>query len=221
MSCFCLSSLAKKLIMSISGAFLMVFLVVHLGANLTALFSQELYNEVCHFMDTNLLIRVMVPVLAAGFAVHIAFALLLTFQNFMARGEQRYAVAGKSDVSWSSRNMFVLGVIVLGFLALHLFHFWAKMQLQTFLGLMGMDAVPNHDPYTLVRELFGNPVYSVVYLIWIWALWFHLTHGFWSAFQSMGLNNANWLPRLKVAGTVYAWVIALGFSAIPIYFLFF
>jgi succinate dehydrogenase / fumarate reductase cytochrome b subunit len=116
--------------------------------------------------------------------------------------------------------MFVLGVIVLGFLALHLFHFWAKMQLQTFLGLMGMDAVPNHDPYTLVRELFGNPVYSVVYLIWIWALWFHLTHGFWSAFQIHGSDNAKLAASLKVAGTVYASGIALGFSAYDLFPLF-
>lgn len=219
MSKYLLSSLAKKLIMSISGAFLMVFLVVHLGANLTALISQDLYNEVCHFMDTNLLVRIMVPILAAGFAVHLFFALWLTYQNFLARGEQRYAVPGKSDISWAGQNMFILGVVVLGFLALHLFHFWAKMQLQTFMGLMGFDAEGATDPYTLVKSLFENPIYSGIYLVWIWALWFHLTHGFWSAFQSMGLNNSIWLPRLKVAGMVYAWFIALGFTVIPLYFL--
>lgn len=219
MSKYLLSSLAKKLIMSISGAFLMVFLVVHLGANLTALISAELYNTVCLFMDTNLLVRIMVPLLAAGFMVHILFALGLTYQNYLARGEQRYAVSSKSDISWAGQNMFVLGAVVLGFLALHLFHFWAKMQLQTFMELMSFEAHPEHDPYSLVKALFENPVYSGIYLVWIWSLWFHLTHGFWSAFQSMGLNNSTWLPRLKVIGIVYAWVIALGFSAIPLYFL--
>jgi len=211
---FYLSSIVKKLIMSISGLFLIIFLLVHLGANLTTLISQEVYNEVCHFMDTNVLIRIMVPVLALGFIIHIFMAGMLTLQNMKARGSDRYAITGKSDISWAGKNMFVLGIIVLGFLALHLMHFWAKMQLQSF---MGVEAVT--DPYTLVADLFRNPLYSGVYIVWIWALWFHLTHGFWSALQSLGLNNNTWLPRLEVIGKMYAWVVCLAFTIIPLFFL--
>ncbi len=211
---FYLSSIVKKLIMSLSGLFLIIFLLVHLGANLTTLISRETYNEVCHFMDTNLLIRIMVPVLALGFIIHIFMAILLTLQNIKARGNDRYAIPGKTDISWASKNMFVLGAIVLGFLTLHLIHFWAKMQLQTFMGLAS-----HPDPYELVAILFRNPLYTIVYLVWIGALWFHLTHGFWSALQSTGLNNNQWMPRLQVIGNIYAWVVCIGFAIIPLFFL--
>jgi succinate dehydrogenase / fumarate reductase cytochrome b subunit len=214
MALFITSSIGKKLIMSISGFFLMVFLLVHLAANLASLFGKEAYNAVCHFMDTNIFIQVMVPVLAAGFIVHILYGLYLTLANRLARGSERYAVANSGKAStWASRNMFVLGAVVLGFLGLHLTHFWAKMQLQHFLGQEGEDA------YLLVTTLFGNPLYVALYLIWIGALWLHLSHGFWSAFQTAGVNNSKWLPRLQFLAKAYATAIAVGFSIIPLWFL--
>ena len=216
---FAISSILKKLIMSISGLFLIIFLLIHLGANLVAVFSADAYNTVCHFMDTNILIRIMVPVLALGFVIHIAYALVLTLQNMKARGNDKYGCGTKTDIKWASQNMFVLGLIIFGFLALHLIHFWAKMQLQTFLAMAGIDSNPAESPYMLVVDLFTNPVYVAVYLVWIAALWFHLTHGFWSAFQTIGLSNSNWAPRIKCIGTIYAWVVALGFAFIPVYFL--
>jgi succinate dehydrogenase / fumarate reductase cytochrome b subunit len=110
--------------------------------------------------------------------------------------------------------MFVLGLIVVGFLALHLYHFWAKMQLQHFIGGHAVD-----DPYELVAVLFRQPLYAVIYLIWIGALWFHLRHGFWSALQTTGLNNSRWLKRLQRIALVYATIIALIFAAVPAFFL--
>ncbi|MGL5787872.1 MAG: succinate dehydrogenase cytochrome b subunit [Bacteroidales bacterium] len=217
------SSIGRKLIMSLSGLFLISFLIVHLSANLALLAGtggatsvEEIpYNVVCHFMDTNPLIMVMVPVLALGFIVHIVYAFILTAQNRKARGNDRYASSSKTNISWASKNMFVLGIIVLGFLGLHLVHFWAKMQLQHFIG-----GTPDANAYQLAVNLFTNPAYVVIYIIWIWALWFHLTHGFWSAFQSMGLNNHNWMPRWKALGSVLATLIAVGFTIIPLFFLF-
>lgn len=201
--------------MSLSGLFLMVFLVIHAGVNTLLLVSREAYNEACHFMDTNPLIQVMVPVLALGFIIHIIYAVYLTWGNMKARGTERYAVSNKAQASsWAARNMFVLGIIVLGFLALHLTHFWAKMQLPHFIGGHGAE-----DPYGLVAELFRIPVYSILYIIWIVALWFHLTHGFWSAFQTIGLNNNKWMCRWRVIGYIYATVIALMFIAVPVYFM--
>ena len=202
--------------MSISGFFLMVFLIVHLAANLVSLSGAENYNAVCHFMDTNVIIQVMVPVLALGFAVHIFYAGFLTLTNRLARGNVRYAVSNQGKASsWASQNMFVLGAIVLGFLALHLYHFWAKMQLQHFIG-----GTATENPYALVTELFRDPVYAILYLVWIGALWFHLTHGFWSAFQTIGVNNNKWVPRLQVLAKIYATLIALGFVIIPVFYLF-
>ena len=123
------SSIGRKLIMSISGLFLIVFLTVHMVMNLVAVFSLDGYDAVCHFMGTNPVIQLMVPVLAAGFIVHIIYAGMLTLQNQKARGNDKYASASKTQVSWASKNMFVLGAIVLGVLVFHLTHFWAKMQL--------------------------------------------------------------------------------------------
>lgn len=208
------SSIGRKLIMSLSGLFLIVFLLIHLGANLGLLVGPSTYNAICHFMDTNPVIQVMVPILALGFVVHIAFAFWLTLQNRKARGTDRYASSGKTDITWASQNMLVLGVIVLGFLALHLTHFWAKMQFQHFIG-----GEAEADAYGLAVELFTNPVYSALYIVWIVALWYHLTHGFWSAFQTVGLNSNIWFPRWKCISYIYATVVAVGYIIIPLFFL--
>jgi len=202
--------------MSSSGLFLMLFLVLHAGINLFLLAGPEAYNEACHFMDTNIFVQLMVPVLALGFLLHIIYAVRLTWGNWKARGSQPYAVSNKTKASsWAARNMFVLGLIILGFLAMHLTHFWSKMQLSTL--LTGEGAA---DPYGLVSGLFRQPFYSIIYIIWFSALWFHLTHGFWSALQTVGLNNAKWLWRWKAFSYVYATIVISAFLIIPVYFLF-
>jgi succinate dehydrogenase / fumarate reductase cytochrome b subunit len=141
----------------------------------------------------------------------------LTLQNMKARGPVGYASGKKSETtSWASKNMFVLGVIVLGFIGLHLVHFWAKMQLQHFTGGTATEA---SEAYALVKMTFSNPAIGIAYIVWYWALWFHLTHGFWSALQTMGLNNSVWMKRLKCISTILATVIAVGFTIITAYFL--
>lgn len=206
------SSIGKKLIMSLSGLFLVIFLVVHVLLNLSALYSRKLYEAVCEFMDENILVQIMVPVLALGFVVHIIYSLIITLNNQAAR-PVKYLTPNKTKTSsWASKNMFVLGVIVLGFLGLHMCHFWAKMQLQHFLGNEGANA------YDLLVELFGKWYYCVLYVVWIGALYFHISHGFWSAFQSIGFSNAKWIPRLQFLAKIYAVVISLAFISIPIYF---
>lgn len=208
------SSIGKKLIMSISGLFLIVFLTVHMVMNLVAVFSLEGYDAVCEFMGTNPIIQLMVPVLAAGFIVHIIYAGMLTLQNQKARGNDKYATSSKTQVNWASKNMFVLGIIVLGVLCFHLTHFWAKMQL---LEWQGEESMLGSE---LVVTVFKNPVVVAIYLVWIWALWFHLTHGFWSALQTLGTNNKKWYGRLKCIGIIYATILALGFSIVAVYFFF-
>ncbi|MDR1582190.1 MAG: succinate dehydrogenase cytochrome b subunit [Prevotellaceae bacterium] len=209
---FC-SSIGKKLIMSLSGLFLVVFLLLHVSVNLTALFSQDAYNDACKFMDTNIFIQVMVPVLALGFAIHILYSLIITLKNQKAR-PVKYSVSNKTEASsWASKNMFILGLIVFCFLALHLTHFWAKMQLQHFIG---KHSEP--DPYSLLVKLFSQWYYCVIYVVWIVALYFHISHGFWSAFQTLGVNNSKWIPRLQLIAKIYAIIVALAFISIPIYF---
>ena len=205
------SSIGRKLVMSISGTFLIVFLTLHLAINLTSLISREAYEAACKFMDENILIQIMVPVLALGFIVHIAMGIILTIQNRKARGVG-YEVGSKTKISWASRNMLALGLIVLGLLVIHLGHFWAKMQLQHFMGNEG------ENPYDLVKTVFTNGWYVAMYVIWILALTFHITHGFWSMFQSMGVTNNKWLPRLKTISVIYSHVIMVGYMIIPLYF---
>lgn len=210
---FC-SSIGRKLVMSLSGLFLVVFLLLHVGINLTAIISKDVYEAACHFMDTNILIQVMVPILALGFAIHILYSIIITLKNQSAR-PVGYAVGNRTEASsWGAKNMFVLGLIVIGFLGLHLTQFWAHMQLQHYLGNEGANA------YDLVVELFSKWYYCAMYIVWVIALYYHISHGFWSAFQSLGANNSKWIPRLQCIAKIYAIVVTLGFISIPVYFYF-
>ena len=149
----------------------------------------------------------MVPILALGFVIHIVYGIWLSVENLKKRGGvKRYEVASKAKSdSWSASNMFVLGMVILGFLAFHLTHFWAKMQLQEF---MGGEA---ENPYFLLITTFGKWWNLALYIVWFIFLWLHLNHGFWSMFQTIGWNNKKWLGRLKVIGTIVATLIVLLF----------
>lgn len=207
------SSIGKKLIMSISGLFLILFLTFHMVMNLTYVFDPDskVYGTICEILSMGW-VNVVVPILAAGFIVHVAYAVILTIGNRRARGEQRYEVSNKAKTdSWSSRNMFVLGLLVLLCLILHLTDFWAKMQLQNWLG--GEEG----DPYMLMEATFGRWWITCMYLVWFVIVWLHLTHGFWSALQTVGWNNNIWMKRWKVITCAYVTLLMLGFAVVAIY----
>lgn len=207
------SSIGKKLIMSISGLFLILFLTFHMVMNLTYVFDPDskVYGTICEILSMGW-VNVVVPILAAGFLVHIIYAFILTIGNRKARGEQRYEVPNKAKTdSWAARNMFVLGVIVLCFIILHLSQFWAKMQLQNWLG------AEEANPYMLMEAVFGKWWNLCLYLIWFAALWFHLTHGFWSALQTIGWNNQIWFKRWKWICGIYVTIVILGFALVAIF----
>ena len=215
-----LSSITKKLIMSISGLFLIVFLLLHMTINFFSVIdtvkgtygaAEGLFQAGCDFMALPI-VTIMVPVLAAGFLVHIIYAFILTAGNMKARGGyRRYEVASKAKAeSWASKNMLVLGVVVLGLIALHLNHFWAKMQLNEF---MGEHA---ENPYLLLNVTFKNWWMVAIYIVWFVALGFHLCHGFWSAFQTIGFSNQIWEKRLTCIGFAFVAIIVLGFVVVAI-----
>jgi succinate dehydrogenase / fumarate reductase cytochrome b subunit len=214
-----LTSITKKVIMSVSGLFLILFLTLHVVANLTILWGPEVYQKVTDFMGTNPLIQVMVPVLALGFIVHIGYSFIITLRNLKARGDVSYKSGSKSPGlgfdNWAARNMLVLGCIVLGFLVLHLSHFWTKMQWQQFTG-----GEPE-DGYLLVTGYLGTPWIAVCYIVWFAALWLHINHGFWSAFQTLGLNNARIIPLLRKISFLYSTLLFAGFSLIVVWCMFF
>jgi len=215
------SSIGRKLFMSITGTFLVLFLLFHSVMNFVIILPNgaEAYNAICGFLGANWYALAGTAVLAGGFALHILFALWLTWQNLRARGRDRYAVsASLPDVSWASKNMFVLGLIVLCFIGLHLYNFWYKMQFAEITGIETGEFAP-HDGAQYVQALFSCWGYCLIYIVWIAALWFHLTHGVWSALQTLGLNNKTWLPRVKCIGKIAATVVCLLFVSVPVYFL--
>ena len=205
--------------MSVTGLFLILFLTLHVIANLTILWGPEVYLKVTDFMGTNPLVQVMVPVLAGGFIIHIGYSFIITLHNLKARGPVSYASRSKSPGmgfdNWAARNMIILGCIVLGFLVLHLSHFWTKMQWQQFTG-----GEPE-DGYLLVTGYLGTPWIAVCYMIWFTALWLHINHGFWSAFHTLGLNNQRIIPLLRKISYAYSTLLFAGFSLIVIWCLFF
>lgn len=214
------SSIGKKLIMSLSGFFLILFLIFHVSMNLTAIFSAEFYNWICAILGANWYALVGTAVLAFGVLVHFIYAFIITLQNLRARGgAQRYAVTSShKEVSWASRNMFVLGLIVLGGLIIHLFNFWYNMQLVDIMGNHEFAIISPTDGAAHIAYIFSQPIYCIIYLLWFAALWFHLTHGFWSMFQTVGWNNKIWLKRLKIVANVFATLLMLGFASVVVVF---
>ena len=208
--------------MSITGCFLVLFLLFHMSMNLAMLFSYDAYNAVCEFLGANWYALVATVILAAGVVVHFIYAFILTINNYRARGSQRYAVTVKEKgVSWASKNMLVLGIIVVLGLGLHLTHFWAKMQLVEIMGGHGVVLEGNHIAATngaaLMMVIFSKWWNVALYIVWFAALWFHLTHGVWSMFQTAGWANDTWYPRLKCAAKIVATLVFLGFAAVAVY----
>ncbi|HIU89904.1 MAG TPA: succinate dehydrogenase cytochrome b subunit [Candidatus Caccomonas pullistercoris] len=217
----CNSSIGRKVIMSVTGVALILFLTFHACMNVVALFSEEAYNTVCELLGANWYAVAATLVLAALVAIHFIYAIILTLQNRKARGSNRYAVTDRpGKVEWASQNMFVLGVIVVVGLLLHLYNFWYNMMFAELIGDPYMGPCYAGDGYGYIVETFSNPVFTVLYVIWFVAIWFHLTHGFWSAFQTLGWNGKIWFNRWKTIGMWYATVLMLLFLVVALKFAF-
>ena len=219
-----LSSITKKLIMAITGGALVLFLLFHGSMNIVAIIKPEGYNKICEFLGANWYALIATAGLAALMVFHLIYAFVLSFQNYKARGKQRYAVVDRQEgVSWASKNMLVIGAIVLLGLGLHLFNFWANMQLPEVLHKLGMHV--EEDVMALVADgshyivnTFSCSIYSIIYLVWLAFLWFHLAHGVASVMQSIGWNNHVWKNRIEVIGKVVAALIVLLFASVVIYY---
>ena len=217
------SSIGRKFVMSLTGLALVFFLLFHGCMNLTVIFSEDAYNTICHLLGANWYALIGTLGLAFLVLVHFCYAIYLTLQNRAARGNDRYAVTGKKEgVEWESENMLVLGGVVIGFLVLHLYNFWFKMQFSEIIG-SNMGAFDPQDGAAYVRELFTAPtcgtIYCLLYLVWLCALWFHLNHGVWSAMHTLGWNNLVWQKRIKVIGSVVATLAVLPFALVVLYYL--
>ena len=211
------SSIGRKVVMSVTGIALILFLTFHCCMNVAALFSGEAYNTICELLGANWYAVAATLGLAALAVIHIVYAFILTAQNRRARGASRYEVTAKPEkVEWASQNMLVLGIIVLLGLLLHLFNFWFNMMFAELTG-MSVGHLPS-DGFAFICDTFSNPLYVVLYIIWLVALWFHLTHGFWSAMQTLGISGKVWFNRWKCIGMVYTTILMLLFIVVVLAF---
>lgn len=203
--------------MSVTGLALVLFLTFHASMNVVALISAKGYNMICEFLGANWYAVVATAGLAALVALHFVYAFWLTFQNRKARGNSKYAVTDKpGKVEWASQNMLVLGIIVVLGMLLHLRDFWYNMMWAEIVGNHG--AISPTDGFGWIKQTFSNPVFTVIYLVWIVAIWFHLTHGFWSAMQTLGWSGHVWFARWKNIGYIWSTVIMALFAIVAIAF---
>ncbi len=207
------SSVGRKVVMSVTGLFLVLFVTFHALMNAVALIKFEWYEAICEFLGANWYAVIGTAIIALFVCIHFIFAAMLTLQNRKARGSDRYAVSKSwKEVSWASKNMFAIGLIVICFMLLHLVQFWAKMQLPELLG--------EHAPSgkAMLGLVFSQVWVLPVYLVGFAALWFHLTHGVWSAIQTLGTSNDTWLVRLKCIAFWWATSLFILFAVEAVYF---
>lgn len=212
---FLKSSIGKKVVMGLTGLFLISFLVVHCFINALIFFNDGglTFNIGAAFMAHNWLIRAGELVLFAGLIIHIVQALLLTIENNKARPIGYAKVDGAANSSWYSRSMGLLGTLLLMFLIIHLIHFWVKSR---FTGLPGEDANGNENLYAVMQETFKMTWVVILYSLSMISLAYHLLHGFQSSFQTLGLNHKNYTPLIKKTGVAFSILIPFIFALMPI-----
>ncbi|MCB9360393.1 MAG: succinate dehydrogenase cytochrome b subunit [Flavobacteriales bacterium] len=206
------TSVGRKVLMALSGFFLMFFLLQHLLINMLSIISVDAFNEVSEFMGTNPLIQfALQPVLFFGIIFHLIMGMRLELQNRKARPIQYAMNKPSENASWMSRNMIITGVMIMLFMALHMVDF--------FLPTINAHYITHEhlDSFGMVAAKFANPVYVGIYLVAFVFLALHLMHGFQSAFQSVGFNHKKYTPTLKKLGTLYAILVPLGYAIVAIF----
>jgi succinate dehydrogenase / fumarate reductase cytochrome b subunit len=208
------SSVTKKIIMGLSGIFLVLFLLVHCGLNALVFLNDggETFLHTAHFMGTNPLMRTLEIGLVIGFLVHIVDGLYLWYQNKKARPvDYNYLNASKNS-TWYSRSMGLLGTILLFFLIIHASDFWIPNRMNQF--MTGEEI----NLFQKMSEEFKNPIIVLVYVFACFSLFWHLLHGFKSAFQSLGLNHNKYNGLIHNVGVLFSIIVPLLFAIMPVAF---
>ncbi|MCS6967245.1 MAG: succinate dehydrogenase cytochrome b subunit [Cytophagales bacterium] len=209
------STIGRKIVVAFTGLFLCLFLVVHLLGNLQLLANDggKSFNLYAKFMTTSPIIQTISILNFAFILLHIIQSLILTFYNRRAR-PVRYAIV-ENKSTWASRNMAFLGTFVLIFLVGHLAGFWWRMKFGE-MPIVGIDGVQVKDLYRVVYEAFSNLGIVVFYVISMGFIAFHLSHGFQSAFQTLGIHHVKYTPLIQTVGWLFSIIIPLAYAIIPI-----
>ena len=215
------TSITRKVLMALSGFFLLFFLLQHLIINLTSVFSADAFNGASNFMGNNPIIQfVMQPILIFGVVFHLAMGIYLEQLNGKAR-QVKYAMnKPNTNSTWMSRNMIITGLTVMAFLGLHFYDFWIpEINTKYILGdISGMhNGVEGTRYFYELQDKFTDPIRVGLYAVSFVFLALHLLHGFQSAFQSVGFNHNRYTPSIKKLGNIYAIVVPLGFIFIALF----
>ena len=207
--------------MSLTGLFLITFLIVHVAGNALIFKNDggEAFNLYAQFMTTNPLIKMASYILYTGILLHIIYSLILSVYNKRARPTGYVMAKPNQNSSWKSRNMGILGTIVLIFLIIHMRAFWYEMKFGD-IPIVNYAGVEVRDLYTLMLRAFSQEWYVIFYVLAMAGLGFHLAHGFWSAFQTLGLQHKKYSPLIKNFGYIFAVVVPLLFAIMPVYLYF-
>ncbi len=209
------SSIGRKFAMALSALFLIIFLLQHLAINLTSTFSEDVFNELSHFMGTNPLVQFLLqPILIFGVVFHFMMGFVLEIKNKNAR-EVKYAInKGSANSTWMSRNMIWSGLFILFFLGFHFYDFWIPEINYKYVQFKPED--PDRY-YEEVVHMFANPARVVIYILSFVFLSLHLLHGFQSSFQSIGARHDKYTPGIQKLGKIYAIAVPAGFIFIAIF----
>jgi succinate dehydrogenase / fumarate reductase cytochrome b subunit len=212
---FCHSSVGRKMIVAVTGMILILFVIGHLLGNLQIFLGPDWINGYSqHLHDLGPILWMIRAFLLASVILHIYFTILLAVENRRARPEA-YRDRDYVKASWASRHMVVSGLVVLAFVIYHLAHFTFRSTDSRF-ALLKPDALGHYDVFSMMVYGFQNVYVSGFYIVGLFLLTLHLTHGSSSFFQSLGLNNQRLTPKLAVTGRIFAWLLFIGYTSIPV-----
>jgi succinate dehydrogenase / fumarate reductase cytochrome b subunit len=214
---FFTSSIGKKLVMALTGLFLITFLIIHVGIN-ACIFANDngvMFNKAAHFMGSSYVIRIIEIGLFAGFLIHIIQGFVLEAKNLSRRGKgYRINLASKGS-KWYSRTMGLFGTLLFFYLIMHISHFWIPSRI-TGLESTIIDNKEYHNLFGRMVEVFQNPFIVVLYVLGTISLAWHLVHGFQSAFRTIGVHNNRYLSIINILGIAFSIIVPLIFALMPI-----
>lgn len=214
------SSVGKKIVMALTGLFLITFLIIHVGLNASIFYdvvnkddNGDMFNRAAHYMGSHWVIRAMEFVLFAGFILHIIQGYMLEAKNRSTRKKGYQVDLGNRGSKWYSRSMGLLGTFLLLFLIMHISHFWVPSRIT---GLEEIEGKTYHNLFAEMVNVFQNPLIVGLYVIGCISLAYHLLHGFQSAFRTLGVHNSRYIKLLVGLGNAFSIIVPLIFALMPI-----